>query len=80
MGGTNFGFMAGANADKDKYEPDVTSYGKSWNSNILFPTHYSQAFFQKSLSIQRCFYCYSFLCPVPSGCGRSCFSRTFCPL
>ncbi|CAE1302985.1 Beta-galactosidase-1-like protein 3,Beta-galactosidase-1-like protein 2,Beta-galactosidase [Acanthosepion pharaonis] len=26
MGGTNFGFMAGANADKDKYEPDVTSY------------------------------------------------------
>lgn len=26
MGGTNFGFMAGANADKENYKPDTTSY------------------------------------------------------
>ncbi|CAI9722922.1 beta-galactosidase-1-like protein 2 [Octopus vulgaris] len=26
MGGTNFGFMAGANGQKEKYAPDVTSY------------------------------------------------------
>ncbi len=30
-GGTNFGFMNGANIEHSQYRPDVTSYGQSIN-------------------------------------------------
>ena len=41
-GGTNFGFMNGANAIKGefKYQPTVTSYGKSSNNLTIQPITY----------------------------------------
>ena len=36
-GGTNFGFMAGANWNNDStYKPDVTSYGKAYGLVFFF--------------------------------------------
>lgn len=36
LGGTNFGFMNGANIEEGEYRPDVTSYGKPYFDYYMY--------------------------------------------